>query len=63
MMNEFSAARERKALDTRLRLFSQTVEQSPLAVIVTDLDGRIQYVTKPVDPDALFKSIRGIEEY
>ena len=48
---------------TRLRLFSQTVEQSPLAVIVTDLDGRIQYVTKPVDPDALFKSIRGIEEY
>jgi PAS domain S-box-containing protein len=35
---------ERSAMSTRLRLFSKTVEQVPLAVVVTDLAGKIEYV-------------------
>ncbi len=34
---------DRTLLSTRLRLFSNAVEQVPLAVLITDLDGRIDY--------------------
>jgi PAS domain S-box-containing protein len=35
---------ERKAAESRLRQLSQAVEQSPAAVVITDLAGRIEYV-------------------
>ncbi len=34
---------DRTLLSTRLRLFSNAVEQVPLAVLITDLEGRIDY--------------------
>jgi two-component system sensor kinase FixL len=33
-----------KALEARLDLFSQVVEQSPQSIIITDIQGRIEYV-------------------
>lgn len=35
---------QRKQTEARLRQLSTTVEQSPASVVITDLDGRIQYV-------------------
>ncbi|MFQ5589300.1 MAG: diguanylate cyclase domain-containing protein, partial [Nitrospiria bacterium] len=35
---------ERKQAETKIRTLSQTVEQSPVSVIITDTDGNIEYV-------------------
>ena len=35
---------ERKSAETRLRILSQAVEQSPESIVITDMQGRIEYV-------------------
>ncbi|MCU7938747.1 MAG: response regulator [gamma proteobacterium symbiont of Bathyaustriella thionipta] len=37
---------ERVQLETRLRKLAQAVEQSPESVVITDIDGRIEYVNE-----------------
>ena len=37
---------ERKQMEERLRLLSRAVEQSPASIILTDLQGRIEYVNR-----------------
>jgi len=37
---------ERKRVERRLKVLSTAVEQSPVSVVVTDRDGRIEYVNK-----------------
>lgn len=43
-------------LEKKLKKFSKTVEQSPLSVIITDLDGMIEYVNKR------FEEVTGYQE-
>ncbi len=37
---------QRKAIEARLELLSQVVEQSPQAIVITDLDSRIEYINE-----------------
>lgn len=47
VLGVFAAARdvtERKATETKLRMLSTAIEQSPASVTITDLDAKIEYV-------------------
>ena len=41
---------ERKKAEESLRELSQAVEQSPVNVVITDLDGNIEYVNPKIQP-------------
>jgi len=44
MLGTLSNVTERKLVENQLRNLSQTVEQSPVSIVITDLQGNIEYV-------------------